>query len=234
MKTLVEGRNLIKQFGDGNEAVLAVNDVNISIGQGELVVIMGESGSGKTTLISILGCILKPNSGKLAIDGTEIDYENQDMSTVRREKIGFVFQLFNLIPYLTALENVMIAMDIAGVKGQEAEDRAKILMEQVGLPERLNNRPSQLSGGEQQRVSFARALANDPLVIFADEPTANLDSKNSASIMELMENLCRNRNVAFAVVAHDERLRKNADRIIEIRDGQIVNKILSTSTEHGA
>ena len=223
MKTLVESRNLTKQFGDGNEAVVAVKDVNMSINQGELLMIMGESGSGKTTLVSLLGCILQPTSGSLVIDGSEIDYQNRDLSQIRREKVGFVFQLFNLIPYLTALENVTIAMDIGGLKGQEAEDKARKLLEKVGLPDRLNHRPSQLSGGEQQRVSFARALANDPLVVFADEPTANLDSKNSASIMELIENLCREQNTAFAVVTHDERLRKNADRILEMQDGQILD-----------
>jgi ABC-type lipoprotein export system ATPase subunit len=219
---LVEGSNLTKRFGEGSEAVIAVNDVSMSIGQGELLVIMGESGSGKTTLISLLGCILQPTSGSLMIDGAEIDYENQDLSQIRRDKVGFVFQLFNLIPYLTALENVMVAMDIGGIKGQEAEDKARGLLEQVGLPGRLNHRPSQLSGGEQQRVSFARALANDPLIIFADEPTANLDSRNSESIMELTGGLCRERNTAFAVVTHDEGLRKNADRIIEMRDGRIL------------
>jgi putative ABC transport system ATP-binding protein len=223
MRTLVEGKNLIKQFGEGGEAVAAVNDVSISIGQGELLVIMGESGSGKTTLISLLGCILQPTSGSLLIEGAEIDYENQDLSQIRREKVGFVFQLFNLIPYLTALENVMVAMDIGGVKGQEAEDKARYLLKQVGLPDRLNHRPSQLSGGEQQRVSFARALANDPLIVFADEPTANLDSRNTASIMELIESLCRERSTAFAVVTHDEGLRKNADRIMEMRDGRVID-----------
>ena len=222
MKTLVETTNLAKQFGEGHEAVVAVDDVSISIAQGELLMIMGESGSGKTTLISLIGCILQPTSGRLVIDGTEIDYEAQDMSLLRRDKIGFVFQLFNLIPYLTALENVMVPMDIAGVKGQEAEDKARRLLGQVGLPDRLDHRPSQLSGGEQQRVSFARSLANDPLIVFADEPTANLDSKNSASLMDLIANLCRERNTTFAVITHNEQLRKNADRIIEMKDGRIV------------
>jgi len=223
MKTLLESTNLTKQFGEGHEAVVAVNSVNISINEGELIVIMGESGSGKTTLISLLGCILQPTSGKLIIDNTEIDYENQDLSQVRREKVGFVFQLFNLIPYLTALENVMVAMEIGGVKGQAAEDKARELLEQMGLPDRLHHRPSQLSGGEQQRVSFARALANDPLIIFADEPTANLDSKNSASIVELIETLCRERNTAFVVVTHDAELRQNADKIIEMQDGLVLD-----------
>ena len=223
MRTLVESRNLTKQFGEGHEAVVAVNDANLSINEGELLMIMGESGSGKTTLISLLGCILRPTSGELVIDGSKIDYEMQDLSLVRREKVGFVFQLFNLIPYLTALENVMIAMEISGIKGHAAEIKATDLLTQVGLPDRMNHRPSQLSGGEQQRVSFARAMANDPLVIFADEPTANLDSRNSESIVKLIEKLCRERSAAFAVVTHDADLRQNADRILEMRDGMILD-----------
>lgn len=223
MEILVEGKNLTKAFGENSETVTAVDNANIVINKGELLVIVGESGSGKTTLISILGCILRPTSGSLFIEGNEINYDNQDLSQIRREKVGFVFQLFNLIPYLTALENVMLAMDIKGLKGPEAEDRARELLTQVGLPGRLNHRPSQLSGGEQQRVSFARALANNPLIVLADEPTANLDSKNRASIMELIENLSRERNTAFAVVTHDTRLREHADRVIEMVDGKILD-----------
>ena len=223
MNPIVEGINLVKVFGEGSEAVVAVDDVSISINPGELIVIMGESGSGKTTLTSLLGCILQPTSGRLFINGNEIDYESQDLSLIRRKSVGFVFQLFNLIPYLTALENVMIAMDIGGIKDKEAEIKAKELLSQVGLSDRLNHRPSQLSGGEQQRVSFARSLANDPLVVFADEPTANLDSRNSASIIDLIEKLCRERKTAFAVVTHDASLRKNADRVVEMKDGKIIN-----------
>ncbi|HGJ66567.1 TPA: ABC transporter ATP-binding protein [bacterium] len=223
MNTLIEGINLIKKYDEDSETIIAVNDVSISISSGELLVIMGESGSGKTTLTSLLGCILKPSSGRLIIEGNDIDYMSQDLSQIRREKIGFVFQLFNLIPYLTALENVMVPMDISGIKGQEAENRAKELLGLVGLSDRLNHRPSQLSGGEQQRVSFARSLANNPLIVFADEPTANLDSRNSASIMDLIEKLCRERNTAFAVVTHDANLRQKADRIIEMRDGKVID-----------
>jgi putative ABC transport system ATP-binding protein len=223
MNALIECVNLVKKYGEDKETVIAVNDVSISISSGELLVIMGESGSGKTTLTSLLGCILKPSSGRLIIEGNDIDYMSQDLSEIRRNKVGFVFQLFNLIPYLTALENVIIPMDIGGIKGQEAENRARELLGQVGLSDRLNHRPSQLSGGEQQRVSFARSLANNPLIVFADEPTANLDSRNSTSIMELIEKLCRERNIAFAVVTHDASLRQKADRIIEMKDGGIVN-----------
>jgi putative ABC transport system ATP-binding protein len=223
MNALIECVNLVKKYGEDKETVIAVNDISISISSGELLVIMGESGSGKTTLTSLLGCILKPSSGRLIIEGNDIDYMSQDLSEIRRNKVGFVFQLFNLIPYLTALENVIIPMDIGGIKGQEAENRARELLGQVGLSDRLNHRPSQLSGGEQQRVSFARSLANNPLIVFADEPTANLDSRNSTSIMELIEKLCRERNIAFAVVTHDASLRQKADRIIEMKDGGIVN-----------
>jgi len=222
METLIEGINLVKTFGEDGESVVAVNDVSISLHKGELLVIMGESGSGKTTLTSILGCILKPTSGRLIIGSDEIDYNARDLSIIRRKNVGFVFQLFNLIPYLTAIENVMIAMDIGGIK-KGAEDKAMELLRQVGLSERLNHRPSQLSGGEQQRVSFARSLANNPLAVFADEPTANLDSRNRASIMELIERLCRENNTAFAVVTHDPYLREKADRVIEMRDGKIIS-----------
>lgn len=228
MKTLIEGVNLVKTYTTEGETIYAVNNINISIRQGELMVIIGESGSGKTTLISILGCILKPNSGSLIIDGKEVDYQTQDLSIIRRKNVGFVFQLFNLIPYLTALENVMIAMDIDGYKGKSAENRAKELLAQVGLSERLNHRPSQLSGGEQQRVSFARALANNPLVVFADEPTANLDTKNRASIMELIDKLYKEYDTTFVIVTHDITFRESADRVIEMKDGQIINDIAGT------
>jgi putative ABC transport system ATP-binding protein len=227
MNPLIEGINLVKVFGEDSESVIAVDDVSISISPGELMVIMGESGSGKTTLTSLLGCILQPTSGRLLIDGNEIDYKSQDLSLIRRKSVGFVFQMFNLIPYLSALENVMIAMDIGGIKGQIAENKARELLGQVGLSERLNHRPSQLSGGEQQRVSFARSLANDPLIVFADEPTANLDSKNSSSIMDLIQSLCRERNTAFAVITHDANLRENADRVIEMKDGKIIDIVKS-------
>ncbi len=222
MAAVVEGTGLTKRFGTGDATVIAVDAVDIRIEEGELVMIMGDSGCGKTTLISLLGCILTPDAGELRIDGESIDLVNEDLSVIRHEKIGFVFQLFHLLPYLTALENVMVAMDIAGTKPVEAENRATELLAQVGLSDRLHHRPAQLSGGEKQRVSFARALANRPKIIFADEPTANLDSRQSDNLMNLIQELRQEHQTTIAIVTHHEGLKKNADRVIQMKDGRIV------------
>lgn len=218
---IIRAQNLTKQFGQGTAAVMAVDHVDVAIERGELVVITGDSGCGKTTLVSLLGCILTPTEGEVWLDGHEIDHLRDDLAAIRREKVGFVFQLFNLIPYLTALENVLIPMDIAGVKRDVAEDRAKELLKQVGLGGRLHHRPAQLSGGEKQRASFARALANKPKIIFADEPTANLDSKQSANLISLVRKLREEHQTTIAIVTHQEALHKNADRLIKMKDGRI-------------
>lgn len=223
MGVVVEGKTLTKRFGEGEAGVVAVDSVGITIQEGELVMLMGDSGCGKTTLISLLGCILTPNEGELWIDGKQIKHLNQDLSLIRREKIGFVFQLFHLLPYLTALENVMVAMDLAGKKSDQAENRAKELLTQVGLGDRLGHRPSQLSGGEKQRVSFARALANNPKIVFADEPTANLDSRQSENLMSLVRELRQEHRTTIAIVTHHEGLKKDADRIVQMKDGRIVS-----------
>jgi len=222
MAAIVEGSSLTKRFGTGDATVVAIDSVDIAIEESELVMIMGDSGCGKTTLISLLGCILTPDAGQLRIDGEPINPEVQDMSVIRREKIGFVFQLFHLLPYLTALENVMVAMDIANTHTTEAESRATELLTQVGLSERLHHRPAQLSGGEKQRVSFARALANRPQIIFADEPTANLDSRQSDNLMNLIQELRQEHQTTIAIVTHHEGLRENADRVIQMKDGRII------------
>ncbi|MCH8295502.1 ABC transporter ATP-binding protein [Candidatus Poribacteria bacterium] len=223
MSAVVEGKGLTRRFGQEEATVVAVDHVDIAIEAGELVMFMGDSGCGKTTLISLLGCILTPSEGELWIDGQQINHEDQDLSAIRREKIGFVFQLFHLIPYLTAIENVMVAMDIARTKGHEAETRAKALLTQVGLEKRLHHRPAQLSGGEKQRVSFARALANNPKIIFADEPTANLDSRQSENLMNLIRELRQEHQTTIAIVTHNEGLKQNADRVIQMKDGRIVS-----------
>ena len=222
MATIVEGIGLKKRFGFGDAAVTAIDSVDIQIEESELVMLMGDSGCGKTTLISLLGCILTPDEGELHIDGKAIDLSNQDLSAVRREKIGFVFQMFHLLPYLTALENVMVAMDIAKTNRTEAENRGIELLTRIGLSERLHHRPAQLSGGEKQRVSFARALANRPKIIFADEPTANLDSRQSDNLMNLFQELREEHQTTIVIVTHHEGLRKNADRIIHMKDGRII------------
>ena len=222
MTAVVEGTGLTKRFGTGDATVVAVDSVDIRIEAGELVMIMGDSGCGKTTLISLLGCILTPDAGELRIDGKPVDPVNEDLSVIRHEKIGFVFQLFHLLPYLTALENVMVAMDIASTKTDEAENRATELLTEVGLSDRLHHRPAQLSGGEKQRVSFARALANRPKIIFADEPTANLDSRQSDNLMNLIQELRREYQTTIAIVTHHEGLKENADRVIQMKDGRIV------------
>lgn len=218
---IVQAEGLTKRFGRDQAQVVAVNDVSLTIGTGELVMFMGDSGCGKTTLISLLGCILTPDEGQLVLDSTRIDYANHDLSQIRRSKVGFVFQLFNLIPYLTALENVMIAMQISEIDSLEAEKRAKGLLLQVGLEKRLDHRPVQLSGGEKQRVSFARALSNNPKIIFADEPTANLDSRQSDNLMSLVRELRQERQTTIAIVTHYQTLKKDADRVLYMQDGKI-------------
>ena len=219
---IIEAKGLTKKFGQSAAEIVAVNQVDISIQMGELVMFMGDSGCGKTTLISLLGCILTPDEGELRINQKLVDYENDNLSLIRRRDIGFVFQLFNLIPYLTALENVMLAMDISNIRGFEAEKRAEKLLARVGLKHRVNHRPGQLSGGEKQRVSFARALANKPKIIFADEPTANLDSRQSQNLMELVRELRQDNQTTIAIVTHHQELRKNADRVIHMKDGKII------------
>ena len=223
MAAIVEGIGLTKRFGTGDATVVAVDAVDIRIEESELVMLMGDSGCGKTTLISLLGCILTPDDGVLRIDGEPVNTVSEDLSIIRREKIGFVFQLFHLLPYLTALENVMVAMDIASTKTDEAENRATELLTKVGLIDRLHHRPAQLSGGEKQRVSFARALANRPKIIFADEPTANLDSRQSDNLMNLIQKLRQEYQTTIAIVTHHEGLKENADRVIQMKDGRIVN-----------
>ena len=229
MNEIVEVRNLSKEFGTKNTKVQAVKDVSMNVGEGDVLMILGPSGSGKTTLLSMIGCILTPTSGDIYINGEKIsDLPENELPKIRKKKIGFVFQSFNLLKSLSAQENVEIALNLNGRRGNEAKTKAKELLTEVGLGERLSFYPSELSGGEKQRVSIARALANDPKIILADEPTGNLDSKTGQRIGSILKNLAKNHNKTVIIVTHDNRIENLADRIVRLEDGAIKDE-----TDHG-
>jgi len=214
--------NVTKVFGEGHTAIKALNEVHLHVGPSEVVLIMGPSGSGKTTLLTIAGGLLKPSDGEVTLNGVEITKLSETkLPKIRREHIGFIFQSFNLLDALTALENVEIAFFISGVRGKKARDRAVKLLTELGLAERLQFRPNKLSGGEKQRVSVARALANEPKIILADEPTANLDSKNGRQVMELLRKIAKEEGRTVVIVSHDDRIRDIADRVLWLQDGKL-------------
>ena len=217
---IVQAKGLTKVFGQDQARIVAVDNVDLTIEIGELVMFMGNSGCGKTTLVSLLGCILTPDEGQIILDGKTIDYMSHDLSQIRREKIGFVFQLFNLIPYLTALENVMLPGELKG-ESNPAEE-AKFLLARVGLENRHNHYPKQLSGGEQQRVALARAFASKPTILFADEPTGNLDTVTGQKVIDRLFDLNEEFATTLVLVTHDDRLALRCDRIIELIAGRIV------------
>ena len=210
-----------KRYGSGATEVVAVQDVSLSIAPGEIVLIMGPSGSGKTTLLSMLGALLKPTSGEIHLNGDVISALKENrLPGIRLRKFGFVFQDFNLLSALTALENVSIVAELAGVKGKEARRKAVDLLTELGLEERLNFLPEKLSGGEKQRVAIARALVNDPALILADEPTANLDSKIGHEIMRLLRRIAKEQGRSVVIVSHDQRIKDIADRVLWLEDGE--------------
>ncbi len=204
----------------GETEIAALDKVTLSIARGEAISIMGPSGSGKTTLLNMLGALGKPTSGEIFIDGVKIsEVPERNLYRIRREKIGFVFQNYYLVPTLTAIENVLIPTIPMGQDSYR--ERARYLLNQVGLEERIYHRPFQLSGGEQQRVAIARALINDPKIVLADEPTGNLDSKTGDEIIKLLTTLNKEKDVTLISVTHDERIAKIADRTVDILDGKI-------------
>jgi putative ABC transport system ATP-binding protein len=214
--------HLTKVFGSGRTLVHAVQDVDLTAEAGQVTLVMGPSGSGKTTLLSVVGGLLRPTDGRVVIDGVDITALRQsELPRVRRHLVGFVFQTFNLLEALSALENVEIALNVAGVKGQEARERARRLLVDAGLEERLHFNARDLSAGEKQRVALARALANRPRLLLADEPTANLDSDSGREVMRLLRDLARRKGSGAVVVSHDERLREIADRVLWLQDGRI-------------
>jgi putative ABC transport system ATP-binding protein len=219
---ILQARSVTKVFGEGETAVRAVDAVDLDVSAGEMVLIMGPSGSGKTTLLTMLGGLLRPSSGSIVVDGIDITkLSDSQLTPVRRKSVGFIFQSFNLWETLSVEENIELTLNIAGVSGGHAKDRARTLLEDRGLGSRLRFRARELSGGEKQRVSIARALANEPRLLLADEPTANLDSKHGRDVMHLLHDISRSSDRAVAVVSHDQRIREVADRVLWLEDGQI-------------
>jgi putative ABC transport system ATP-binding protein len=221
-RTILEVRNVHKTFGEGHTEVRALAGVSLDVHAGQLLLIMGPSGSGKTTLLTIMGGLLRPTSGAILIEGTDITQLSEArLAPVRREKLGFVFQSFNLWESLSVRENVELPLNMAGIGGREARQRAEELLTERGLAERMSFRTRDLSGGEKQRVSVARALANKPKLLLADEPTANLDSKNGHDVMLLLRGIAKGDGRAVVVVSHDQRIREIADRVLWLEDGQV-------------
>jgi putative ABC transport system ATP-binding protein len=222
-ETLFELRNLSKRFRRGDTTIHAVDSVNLAIAAGEFVALEGPSGSGKTSLLQLLGTLDRPDEGQIFFEGRELQaLGDRELAELRLRAFGFVFQQFNLIPTLSALENVEAALAPAGMRGDELHRRASSLLEEVGLPDRMTHLPSHLSGGEQQRVAIARALGNEPRVILADEPTGNLDSKTGADVIDLLAGLAQTRGATVIVATHDASLAARAPRRIAMRDGSIV------------
>lgn len=223
--------HVTKRYGSGVTEVVAVQDVSLSVAPGEIVLIMGPSGSGKTTLLSMLGALLRPSAGEIRLNGDVISAMKENrLPDIRLHKFGFIFQDFNLLSALTALENVSIVAELAGAKGSEARRKAGELMTDLGLGERLNFMPEKLSGGEKQRVAIARALVNDPALILADEPTANLDSKIGHEIMRLLRSIAKEQGRSVVIVSHDQRIKDIADRVLWLEDGQF-KEMVSLATD---
>jgi putative ABC transport system ATP-binding protein len=225
-KVVIESRDVHKLYNEGmDNQVHVLKGISMKIREGDMAVIMGPSGSGKTTLLDILGCLLKPSQGDLLIDGVDVKDLNEDeLAKIRRKKIGFVFQQYNLIATFTAMENVEMPMRLAGLSREKAQRKAKRLLTIVGLDHRLHHLPNQLSGGEQQRVAIARSLANNPKIILADEPTGNLDSKTGKIILGVLKDLNKRENYTILMVSHDPRIRGVVDKVINLMDGKIIKE----------
>jgi putative ABC transport system ATP-binding protein len=222
---LVELRHVSKIYHLGGEEIRALDDVTLDIQEGEFVSIIGPSGSGKSTLMHILGCLDSPSKGTIQLDGTMIQNASaRQLARIRNEKIGFVFQFFNLLPKLNVLQNVELPMIYSGISTSQRKQRAMSALDLVGLSNRMKHRPMQLSGGQQQRVAIARALVNDPKLIFADEPTGNLDSNTGEAILELFKRLNQSGRTII-LVTHDPEIASITPRHIEIRDGRIADKV---------
>jgi len=222
--SIIKINNLSKIYNSTQIEVRAVDGIDLSFEQGEFTAVVGPSGSGKTTFLNLLGGLDRPTSGQVIVDNTNIwELSGRKLIDFRLNNIGFVFQAYNLIPVLTAKENVEFIMELQGKSREERFDRTKSLLEAVGLGDRLDSRPNKLSGGQQQRVAVARALASKPKFILADEPTANLDSKSTETLLDMMETLNKEENITFIFSTHDARVMKKARRIVTMEDGKILS-----------
>jgi putative ABC transport system ATP-binding protein len=222
--SLIEMHNIRKDYHLGETVVRALQGIDLEIDKGEFVAIWGPSGSGKTTLLNLIGAIDEPTEGNLAIAGTDIHaLSDNKKSELRNETIGYIFQGFNLVPVFSALENVMLPLQIKGVSSREAKEKALYRLQEVGLTEFVHHRPSRMSGGQQQRVAIARALANDPFLVIADEPTANLDSETARRIISIMRDLNEKDAITFIFSTHDQRLLDRVRRLVRLEDGRIID-----------
>ena len=229
--TLIEVKNAIKTYQTGEDSFNALNDVSLSIECGEFVAIMGASGSGKSTFMNMLGTLDKPNSGSYFLDGIDmLSLDTDNLARVRNEKMGFVFQGFNLISRTSALENVELPMIYKGIPEDERKIRAKKALEIVGLSKREDHMPNQMSGGQQQRVAIARAIVNDPPLILADEPTGNLDTKTSIEVMEFFVNLNKTMGKTIVLVTHEPDIAQYCKRVVKFKDGNIISDEINTNT----
>jgi ABC-type lipoprotein export system ATPase subunit len=223
-------RGLTRTYSSGGGVVNAVTEIDLDMRKSEFIAIVGPSGSGKTTLLSMLGGLEKPSSGEMFVDGEPVNTKFRDLSDYRREQVGFVFQFYNLVPYLTAMENVLLPMELAGVPRHDRRPRAVELLSSVGIPaERYGHTPSRLSGGEQQRVAIARALANTPPVLLADEPTGNLDKKNAGQVVDLLRRMASNGGLCVVLVTHNEKIASEADRVVTLNYGRVESEAASGS-----
>ncbi len=230
--TILEAENLHRVYEMGSIEVGALRGIDLQVGHGEFVVILGVSGSGKSTLLHLLGGLDRPTEGRVFIEGEDLsELSDNQLADIRLHKVGFVFQFFNLMPQLTAQANLELPLFLADIPAKEVQARGSELLSLVGLSDRRDHRPTELSGGEQQRIAIARALANQPKIVLADEPTGNLDTATGADIIRLLREVNEKQQQTVIVVCHDQRLASVADRVIEMRDGQFVSERLGKGGE---
>ena len=225
MENIISVKNLVKTFQIGDQELHALNGVSFDVRDGEFTAIMGPSGSGKSTMLNLLGCLDQPTSGSYRFDNEEVKELNSgQLVKIRRHKIGFIFQDFNLLPRLSALKNVELPLIYQGYRPKARQSKAREMLKAVGLERRVNHKPTQLSGGEKQRVAIARALVSEPRIILADEPTGNLDSETGEEILKLLTQIHKERKVTIIMITHDSHIAKSAERIIYLKDGKIREK----------